>query len=262
MTTNDPIDDLDIVAYVDNELDQDRVREVEAWLAAHPEDAAKVHAYKLQNILLSSLNEEVLVEPIPTPLTTAISNPLRSFQIPAWARIAATFLLVVLGSFAGWSLHELQTENEISEQKFVKQALQEHVVFIAGGSGVQETAIARDEQLKDVYARHFNYPVKVPSLAGAGFMPTGWRLLNKNGSPTAQFMYKDPAGRMVTLYVQSGFDRSDMTFRLLAEDDMVAFYWTDGPLGYALTGSMKRGDLLDLARMVYESLPARQTTLN
>ena len=48
--------------------------------------------------------------------------------------------------------------------------------------------------------------------------------------PTAQFMYKDPACPMVTLYVQAGFDQSDMTFRLLAEDDMVAFYWSDGPL--------------------------------
>jgi anti-sigma factor RsiW len=52
---------------------------------------------------------------------------------------------------------------------------------------------------------------------------------------------------MVTLYVQSGFSKEDMTFHFVAENNMVAFYWTGGPLGYALTGSMKRGDLLDLA---------------
>jgi len=39
---------------------------------------------------------------------------------------------------------------------------------------------------------------------------------------------------------------------------MVAFYWSDGPLAYALTGSMEQGDLLDLARMVYKKLPGQE----
>jgi len=43
---------------------------------------------------------------------------------------------------------------------------------------------------------------------------------------------------------------------------MVAFYWSDGPLAYALTGSMEQGDLLDLARMVYKKLPGQEKVTN
>ena len=104
------------------------------------------------------------------------------------------------------------------------------MIFVSGGPNVHETAIGSGDRLTDVYSRQFNHPIKVPNLAVAGLQATGRRLVNDKGVPTAQFMYKDPACRMVTLYVQAGFDRSDMTFRLLAEDDMVAFYWSDGPL--------------------------------
>jgi anti-sigma factor RsiW len=262
MTTNGPIDDLDIVAYVDGELEPERIRELESWLSTHPEDAAKVHAYKLQNLLLSSLHEEMLSAPLPDAIGSAIEPPSPPLINRNGLRIAATLLLMLIGSLAGWGLNSLYGGNRAPEQKFVQKALKAHVVFISGGPGVSETAVGKDDKLTDVYAQHFEYPLKVPNLAGAGFRTTGRRLLTGDGGPSAQFMYKDAAGRMVTLYVQSGFDRSDMTFRLLAEDDMVAFYWTDGPLGYALTGSMERGDLLDLARMVYEKLPGRQTTTN
>jgi len=262
MTTSNPIDDLDIVAYVDNELDDARTQEVESWLATHPEDAAKVHAYKLQNLLLRSLHDDVRTEPLPAPIEAAVASPARPFLRQHWMKIAATFLVVAVSSLAGWHLHDYQSGVEGTERKFVERAFEEHVVFVSGGPGVEETSIARDERLRDVYTRHFNHPLTVPDLAGAGFVPTGRRLLHDKGVPTAQFMYKDPAGRMVTLYIQGGFDRSDMTFRLIAEDNMVAFYWTDGPLGYALTGSMKRGDLLDLARMVYEKLPGQKALTN
>ena len=262
MTTNGPIGELDFVAYVDDELAPDRIQEVEAWLSTHPDDAAKVHAYKLQNILLGSLHEEILSDPLPAALEAAVSQRKRPVIEGGWMRIAATFLLVMLGGLAGWGVNSMQSADGVTERKFVNQALKAHVVFVSGGPNVHETTIGNGDRLTDVYSRQFNHPIKVPNLAGAGFRATGRRLVNDKGVPTAQFMYKDPAGRMVTLYVQAGFDRSDMTFRLLAEDDMVAFYWSDGPLAYALSGSMQRGDLLDLARMVYEKLPGHEKLTN
>lgn len=262
MTTNGLIDELDFVAYVDDELDADRIREIESWLSTHPDDAAKVHAYKLQNILLGSLHEEILSEPLPAALEATVSQPKSPIFEGNWMRIAATFLLVMLGGLAGWGFNSMQSVDGVTERKFVNQALKAHVVFVSGGPNVHETAIGNSDRLTGVYSRQFNHSIKVPNLAGAGFRATGRRLVNDKGVPTAQFMYKDPAGRMVTLYVQAGYDRADMTFRLLAEDDMVAFYWSDGPLAYALTGSMERGDLLDLARMVYEKLPRHEKLTN
>ena len=43
-------------------------------------------------------------------------------------------------------------------------------------------------------------------------------------------------------------------FRFIAEHGMVAFYRTNGPLTYALSGEMPRDDLLHLAQIVHDDL--------
>ena len=45
----------------------------------------------------------------------------------------------------------------------------------------------------------------------------------------------------------------------VAEHGMVAFYWTNGPLTYALSGEMPRDDLLHLAQMVHDDLVSRSS---
>jgi anti-sigma factor RsiW len=244
----------DLHAYVDGALDKNRIADLELWLSNHPEDAAKVHAYKLQNFHMHSLYDDVLNEPVPIQIEEALSVSNRSFVPRSWMKVAAVVVLAITAGFSGWSLHKAQPGQQASEQKFVKKALDAHVVFVSGANGVRETAIGTGDNRVLAYSRHLQFPLRVPNLAKAGFKLTGGRMLDNGGISAAQFMYKSNSHRMVTLYVQSGFRKEDMTFRFVAENDMVAFYWTDGPLGYALTGSMERGDLLDLARMVYEKL--------
>ena len=254
MTEPQAIEERDLHAYIDGELDAARIPEIEAWLAGHPDDAAKVHAYKLQSIQLHNLYDGVLDEPVPGNVEAALSARPLSFSPSPWMKMAAVLVLIVFSGLAGWGLHGVQPEQQVAESGFVKQALDAHVVFVTGDGGVKETALGSGGNPMAVYSRHLGHPLRVPELAGAGFKMTGGRVLTEKGLPAAQFMYKDPSNRMVTLYVRSGFSKEDMAFRFVAENDMIAFYWTDGLLGYALTGSMKRGDLLDLARMVYEKL--------
>lgn len=58
----------DLHAYVDGALPPERVAEVEAWLAGHPEDAERVAAYRAQNLALKALFDPVLAEPLPDNL--------------------------------------------------------------------------------------------------------------------------------------------------------------------------------------------------
>jgi len=267
MTNPETLSETDLHAYVDGELDADRTADVEAWLSTHPDDAARVHAYRLQNHQLNTLYGDLIDAPVPPAITAAVRQHRRPAGLPPWARLAASIVLVLIGGLGGWGVSGWQSPSSTptvsgqtsgkvpsGQASFVEQALDAHAVFVSGDGGVRETPIGAGRQPYANYARHLGHALKVPDLVGAGFKLTGGRVLTNKGARAAQFMYKDAAGRMVTLFVQSGFDREDMTFRLVAENSMVAFYWTDGPLGYALTGSMKRGDLLDLARMVYEKL--------
>ena len=98
------------------------------------------------------------------------------------------------------------------------------------------------------------HKLRRPDLMGAGFHLIGGRLVNDDGTPAALFMYEDDRGRRVTLYCRSGINAGNTAFRFIAEHGMVAFYWTDGPLSYALTGEMPRGEVLKLAQMVYDDI--------
>lgn len=75
------------------------------------------------------------------------------------------------------------------------------------------------------------------------------------GGPAAQFMYQDAKGGRLTLYVSSGrHGNRETAFRYVEEGPISAFYWIDGPFGYALVGEVEKDDLLRGARLVYEQL--------
>ncbi len=59
----------------------------------------------------------------------------------------------------------------------------------------------------------------------------------------------------MTLYVTTELHGNRETaFRYVETDGVGAFYWIDGPIGYALTGEVDKPSLLRIARLVYEQL--------
>lgn len=71
----------------------------------------------------------------------------------------------------------------------------------------------------------------------------------------AQFMYQNPDGQRITLYIRRGVWSNVASGFSYWQGDMVGtFYWVDGPLGYALSGDVNKNELLGLARTVYQSL--------
>ena len=65
----------------------------------------------------------------------------------------------------------------------------------------------------------------------------------------------DARGLRLTLYVsaQKGGTR-DTAFRFSQEDRVSVFYWVDGNYGYAISGEVKRDQLLQVAEVVYKQL--------
>ncbi len=62
-------DEDELHAYVDGELPADRRDAVEAWLASHPEDAARVAAWRAQAEAIRARYGAVIHEPVPDRLT-------------------------------------------------------------------------------------------------------------------------------------------------------------------------------------------------
>ncbi|MGB7020502.1 MAG: anti-sigma factor, partial [Xanthobacteraceae bacterium] len=87
-------------AYVDGELPADRRMAVEAWLATHPDDAAKVGAWRKQAELIRARYGAVADEMPPQRFNV---NRLTRPRYGAIAAAAAVIAAFVAGGVLGWT---------------------------------------------------------------------------------------------------------------------------------------------------------------
>lgn len=254
MNTPKTIVETDLHAFVDGELDQAAQADVEAWLADHPEDAAKVHAWRLQKKQFHASFDDILEEAVPLEMKNTLTRRPTFSRLPSWRSMAAALALFIAGAAAGWGLNDYRAGWSPDDRNFVRQAVGAHAVFVSEVLHPVEVGAEQEAHLVGWLSKRLGQPLRAPRLVSSGFQLMGGRLLAEENRPAAQLMYEDDSGRRVTLYVRSGRQGADTAFRFVAEQDMSAFYWKDGPLAYALTGRMPRADLLELARVVYQEL--------
>ena len=249
-----PIGEGDLHAYVDGELDQATRAEVEAWLAEHADDGAKVVAWKRQDAALHARFDGVLDEPLSEPLQKAVRRGGIGRPVPVWMRIAAAVALFAAGAASGWGLNHWHGKGDAPAVRFVQRAMGAHVVYLPEVRHPVEVKADEEKHLVAWLSKRLGRAVSAPALTEAGFHLVGGRLLPDACLPAAQFMYEDGGGRRVMLYVRSGGLGKDTAFRFVSQGGVAAFYWIDGPMGYVVTGKVPRPDLLRFARLVYDQL--------
>src|SRR4051795_12421176 len=92
-----PATEDELHAYLDGELPEDRRESVEAWLAVHPDDMARVAAWRAQIEAIRSHFGPAADEPVPPrfDLDRLMSND-RPWK--AWIATAATIAFLVGGA--------------------------------------------------------------------------------------------------------------------------------------------------------------------
>ena len=98
-----PVTEDELHAYVDNELPAERRGDVEAWLAAHPDDAERVQSWRAMADALHARYDAVADEPVPKRLE--IERLVRQPRKWIYGAIAATLVAFVAGGGAGWMAH-------------------------------------------------------------------------------------------------------------------------------------------------------------
>ena len=255
MTPPATISEDDLHAFVDGALDAVARSEVEAWLAEHPDDGARVAAWRRQSAEMHTLFDGIRDEALPAAMQAALDGNRRSAGRAGWLRAAAAVVLFVAGGAAGWGLRGGLEPGESVTASFVRQAVGAHVVFTAERRHAVEARADKEERhLIRWLSKRLGQPIKPPPLSAVGFQLYGGRLVADAGGPAAQFMYQDRKKRRVTLYVRRGGGDGKTAFRFVTERGVAAFYWIDSPLSYALIGRMERDELLKLARIVYDNL--------
>ena len=250
--TQVPISDVDLQAFADGQLDPKRRAEVEAYIAANPEAARTVDAYRAQNAALHAAFDDVLNEPLPE---TLVRRPAAN----SWTnlrRLAAAIVLLVLGGAGGWWLNELVAPAEPGLAPLMSERARiAHAVYTPEVRHPVEVMAAEQTHLVAWLTKRIGTPLVVPELTDRGYDLVGGRLLPDRRSPAAQLMYEDDSGDRLTLYVRlSAGDEPETALRYDFLDGVGVYSWNDGVKGYAVAGRQPKDNLLQVAKLVYKQL--------
>jgi len=252
------IGDAELNAFLDGELDQESQAVVSAWLAENPEDAARLDLMRRDRDLLTSLNSDVLSEPVPERFTTIVARtPTAPANNHHWMRAAAAIVLLLAGAAGGWIAHDqISPKQVVAKAGFVDQAVSAHVVFTKERRHAVE-AKAEEKHLVRWLSKRVGRKLNPPNLNEAGYKLVGGRLVSDYGRPAAQFMFQTKDRKRLTLYVRSAPDEKETKFQIVEDRGVSAFYWIEKPYAYALIGKVDRKKLVALGEIVHTHLQSR-----
>ena len=245
--------EADLQRYVDGRLPERRRAEVEAYLAAHPEEAARVESYRAQADRLRELYASILDEAVPQRLALTAA-PRRSRIV----RVAAAFAWIAVGAAAGWQLHNVfaPRTTATAETPIARTAAIAHVTYSPEVRHPVEVGADQESHLVAWLSKRLGAKVRAPNLESVGYGLVGGRLLPGESGPVAQFMYQCKQGTRVTLYLRTELpDHEEKAFRYSDEGNVRVYYWVDRTFGYAVSSAdIAKDALLKVANTAYAQL--------
>lgn len=161
---------------------------------------------------------------------------------------------------AGWTLGAWRSGNTLAADSgyFARAAALAHAVYAPEVRHPVEVWADEKPHLIAWLSKRLQTEVRAPDLASAGFGLLGGRLLPGEAPvagiplPAAQFMYENPTGRRVTLYVDNTrWHELQAEPRHAGERGVAVLHWGDGALAYALASvDVSRGELSRLAQLI------------
>jgi anti-sigma factor RsiW len=257
MSEKQAISEAELQAWADGRLGAERRAELEAWMAAHPEEAERAAAYREFNEQLRVRFDPVLEEPVPSRLARSARRGSRlsaALVASGWVAVG-----IAIGAIAGWQLHAMRTPIPVAQPEapmIARRAALAHATYSPEVRHPVEVGADQEQHLVAWLSKRLGGEVRAPKLEGEGMALVGGRLLPRDPGPVAQFMYQNAQGRRVTLYVRTeALDQRETAFRFVREGNVRVFYWIDRKFGYALSSAdMDRDELLKLANVVYRQL--------
>ncbi|MBA4329985.1 MAG: anti-sigma factor [Polaromonas sp.] len=260
-----------INALVDRQLPAEQHADVLARLATDPLAQHAHRAWQAQREALRALHRPLLDEAVPATLLAAASRVQQGRQqLAQWRRWGGLAAALLLAFGVGWLSHgqlggltslQMAAAPARSAQAFVRQASLAHAVYSPEVRHPVEVPAAQQEHLVQWLSRRLGKPLKVPVLTAQGYELVGGRLLPGEGGARAQFMYQNPSGLRLTLYLgaldtAAGAQSAsrETAFRYSADGPVPSFYWVDQGFGYALSAAIPREDLMKLAELVDRQL--------
>lgn len=243
-----PVTEDELHAYVDNELPAERRGDVEAWLASHPEDAARVESWRAMAEALHVRYDAVANEPVPKRLE--IERLVRQPRKWIYGAVAATFAAFVAGGGTGWLAHGALAAPS-TFKTFTLDALDAHRLYVVEVRHPVEVGGDERAHLQAWLTKRCGWTVHAPELESTGLKLVGGRLLPGPSGPASFLMYESASGERFTVYAaRASTEATQMRYMKLDNDG--ALFWADRGVGFVVSGAGDRERLMQVARLVYD----------
>lgn len=249
MTATKMIENWALNAYVDGELDAAERDAVDKLLMEDAGARETVEAYRRQNQSMKQAYEGVLAEPVPAMLTSAVANR-RSWARPLM-NVAAALLLVLFAAAAGWFVAE--NPSALRVQTLANSAISAHEVYASEVKHPVEVAASDLDDLEAWLSKRVGVEFTAPDLSEQGYTLLGGRLLAVSDHPAAQLMYEDDAKKRITIFLAANAGEDESALRVQHKGAVIACYWLNEKLAFAMVGEMDEDAMMRLARIVYDS---------
>jgi anti-sigma factor RsiW len=255
---NLPVTEDELHVYVDGELPADRLAAVEAWLASHPEDSARVAAWRVQSDAIRARYNALAKEPVPARL--ALDRITRRGH--AWTAVAAaaTVAAFIAGGVTGWFARGVSVPQPSPFELFTADALGAHKLYVGEVRHPVEVPGIERAHLVQWLSKRLNYGLRAPILEEIGLKLVGGRLLPGPTGPAAFFMYEGTSGERFTLYCGST-KALQTAMRYQGGEQTASVYWVDRELAYVMSGPADREQLLKVAQAAYDQIESRSAEI-
>nr|WP_295811880.1 anti-sigma factor [uncultured Nitratireductor sp.] len=260
--TQRSFDERDIHLALDGELSPEDMAAYQAWLETRADMRALSARYASDRALLretlAGLIDEELPQRVREEAISAGRDPVGTRRTTLRRLAAAAALLVAVGVAGGfWAGRQALNGGETpAALDVVGEAVAAHQVYAAEKLHVVEVGASDRNHLVGWLSNRVGTKLVAPDLRAEGFDLMGGRLLPSGGKAAAQFMYEDPVGERISLYVAHCVKGENTGFRLFEDESGRAFYWQEEGFAYTVAGSIPEERLLGLANLSYRQLLA------
>ncbi|MDQ8731999.1 anti-sigma factor [Bradyrhizobium sp. LHD-71] len=253
---NMPVTEDELHALVDNELPADRRAAVENWLKTHPDDAARVAAWRAMGNAMHARYGGVADEPVPTRLELErLATQPRRWMIGA---AAAVLLAFAVGGGVGWFAREAAAAVATAPDPvdaMREEAFAAHRLYIGEVRHPIEVR-AEENHLLPWLSRRIGMTLRAPDLSKFDLKLLGGRLLPGIGAPAALLMYENSAGERVTLYT-TPLKAQRSSFRYQEADKFASIHWVADNYGWVVSGPADKPRLKSIAMAAIEQSERR-----
>lgn len=239
-------------AYVDGELPPDRHGAVEAYLAGHPDDAARVASWRAQAEMIRDQYGVIAAETPPDRLALARLAGARRRNSVAMA-VAALVAAILVGGIGGWVVRGSGIARPSDLARFTADALNAYKLYTVEVRHPVEVPGDQRPHLVEWLSKRVGSPLRAPELGTMGLKLVGGRLLPGPTGASAFFMYESPSGERFTLYCGRTSDQ-ETALRYTRGNQNAAYYWVDRNLAYVLSGPAEQDKLHEIAKAAYDQI--------